>query len=270
MFFRYYDYEFLLNSKFQITDVVNALFSKDGKQLNQKNAYSKSLLETIFSQKENVIINETDKMQTLISDILTTKDNTQKFIKFNKLRKYINTTFYDTENKLYSFLRFINMSFEDFFNDYFIKNSVLSTDEDKQTFINILINIYKYMMVFPNHLKVYNDKDRIKMITTQVISLKLQNIKADYLKGQQDDSRLSDFTSNNEIIVYISSIDSYYYIYKKYNISEKEFWLLLEIFEYLNELKVKNDVLQKVVKEMSNIIKHNIKQFYNINIDSLF
>jgi hypothetical protein len=34
MFFRYYDYEFLLNSKFQITDVVNALFSKDGKELN--------------------------------------------------------------------------------------------------------------------------------------------------------------------------------------------------------------------------------------------
>jgi hypothetical protein len=223
MFFRYYDYEFLLNSKFQITDVVNALFSKDGKQLNWKNAYSKSLLETIFSQKENVIIDETDKMQTLISDILTTKDNSQKFIKFNRLRKYVNTTFYETDNKLYAFLRFINMSFEDFFNDYFITNTVLKTDEDKQTFINIIMNVYKYMMVFPRHAKVHNDKDRLKMLKTQVISLKLQNIEANYLKGQWDDSRLSDFTSNDDVIVYITSIDSYYYIYKKYNISEKEF-----------------------------------------------
>lgn len=270
MFFRYYEYEFLLNSKFQLTDIVNALFSKDGKQLNWKNIYSKSLLETIFSQKENIVIDETDKMQNLISDILTTKDNTQKFIKFNKLRKYINSNFYAPENKLYAFLRFINISFEDFFNDYFIKNSVLSTDDDKQTFLNILINIFKYMMVFPAHTKVHNDKDSIKMLRTQAIALELQNKQGDYLKGQQDNSRLNDFTSSDSVMVYVASIDSYYHIYKKYNIIEKEFQLLIEIFEYVNELKIKNETLQKVIKELSNIVKYNIKQFYNVDIDSLF
>jgi len=162
-------------------------------------------------------------MQSLITDIFTTKDNNIKFNKFNKLRKYINSIYYTPDNKLYAFLKFINVSFEDFFNDYYISNTVLTSDDDKQTFINVLINVYKYIMVFPNHTKVHNDPDSIKMLTIQANALKLQNIQADYLKGQWDSDRLNDFTSSDDVVVYITSIDSFYYIFKKYNITEKDF-----------------------------------------------
>ena len=269
MFFRYYEYEFLLNSKFQIVDVVNALFSKEGKSLNWKNSYSKPLLETIFSQNSNVVIDESTKMDSLITDILTTKDIKTKFDKFNKLRKYINSTSYVPENKMYSFLKFINVSFEDFFNDYYIKNNVLTNDEDKLIFINILINIYKYILVFPKHTKVYNDSDRVKMLNTQIIAMELQKLEADYLKGQWDRERLNDFTSTDDTLVYISSIDSFYHIYKKHHIIEKDFWLLLELYDYLDEMVVTNDTLQTLIKEMANILNYNLSTYYNIDTKNI-
>jgi len=183
MFFRYFDYEYLLNSKYQLTDIINVVFSKENKSLDFKNIYSKSLLSTIFSQKENIVINENDKMENLINEILLTKNKNEKFIKFNKLRSYINSTFYNKENSLYIFLRFINTSFEDFFQDYYIQNSILPNDESKDFFINILINIYKYIMVFPNHTKIYNDKNNLKMLRTKANALKLSKREPDYLKG---------------------------------------------------------------------------------------
>jgi hypothetical protein len=48
-------------------------------------------LETIFAGKENIVVDENSRMQELIKTILTTKDNNKKFIKFNKLRKYVNS-----------------------------------------------------------------------------------------------------------------------------------------------------------------------------------
>jgi hypothetical protein len=122
-------------------------------------------------------------MHELISTILTTKDINKKFIKFNKLRKYVNTMWYKNDNIFYPFLKFINASFEDFFNDYNIKNSVLETDNDKQTFIGILLNIYKYLLVFPNHTHIHNDKESIKRFKTQANMHKLHNKKANYLNG---------------------------------------------------------------------------------------
>jgi hypothetical protein len=183
IFFRYFDYEYLLNSKYQLTDVINVAFSKENKSLDFKNIYSKSLLSTIFSQKENIVINENDKMENLINEIMLTKNKNEKFIKFNKLRAYINSTFYNKENGLYVFLRFINTSFEDFFQDYYIKNSILPDGESKDFFINILMNIYKYLMVFPNHTKIYNDRNNLKMLRTKVNALKLSNRNVEYLKG---------------------------------------------------------------------------------------
>ena len=52
--------------------------------------------------------------------MLVRENESDKFAKFNKLRKYINSAYYNSDNKLYAFLKFINVSFEDFFNNYFI------------------------------------------------------------------------------------------------------------------------------------------------------
>lgn len=236
-----------------------------------KNIYSKSLLNVIFSQSDdNIVINENDKMISLINEILLTKNKAEKNTKFNKLRSYVNSTNYTEGNILFPFLHFINTSFEDFFNDYYIKNSILVDDDCKDYFVNILINIYKYIIVFPNHIKIYNDSNNLKMLQTKVNSLKLSKKEINYLKGDQDDKRLSDYTSNNEMLIYISSIDSYYYIYDRIKIYEKPFQLLIEIYNYLDELDNKSySNLIKVIKELSKILKYCISKYYNINIDTL-
>lgn len=211
-------------------------------------------------------------METLINEILLTKNKLEKFVKFNRLRAYINSTYYSKDSSLYIFLKFINTSFEDFFQDYNIKNSVLPDDESKDFFINILINIYKYIMVFPNHTKIYNDKNNLKMLETKSNALKLSKRKVDYLQGDQDDQRISDYTSTDNVKVYISSIDSYYYIYKKFDsIDEKDFWLMLEVFNYLDNLNdSKYKTLQTVIIELNKILKYNINQQYKVDIDSIF
>lgn len=271
MFFRYFDYEYLLNSKYQLIDVINAVFSKEKKSVDQKNIYSKSLLSTIFHQSDNVVINENSQMENLINEILLTKNKNEKFIKFNKLRAYINTSYYNKENNIYTFLRFINTSFEDFFKDYYIKNSILPDDDSKDYFTNILINIYKYIMVFPNHTKIYNDKNNLKMLTTKVNSLKLSKRNPDFLKGDQNQERLNDYTSTEDIKIYIASIDSYYYIYKKFNIDDKNFQLMIEIYNYLDDLNnSKHKTLETVIIELSKIIKYTIKQYYSVDIDNIF
>jgi hypothetical protein len=122
-------------------------------------------------------------MENLINEILLTSNKNEKFNKFNKLRAYINTSFYNEGNNIYTFLKFINTSFEDFFKDYYINNSILPNEDSKDYFINILINIYKYIMVFPNHTKIYNDKNNLKMLITKVNSLKLSKRNPDFLKG---------------------------------------------------------------------------------------
>ena len=107
------------------------------------------------------------------------------------------------------------------------------------------------------------------MLNTQIISFELQKKEADYLKGQWDRERLQDFTSADDTLVYISSIDSYYYIYKKNKIAEKDFWLLLELFDYLDEMKINNETLQTLVKEMSQILSYNLATFYNVDVNNL-
>jgi hypothetical protein len=189
-----------------------------------KNIYSKHLLNIIYSQKDNVIIDENDGMDLLITDTLNTKNKQEKMEKFNKLRAYINKLHYNTNDNLYILLNFINESFGDFFNDYYLVNSVLNSEESKEYFINILITIYRYILLFPNHAKIYNiDESNLKMLQAKANALKLKNVKPNYLKGDYDDERISDYTSDDNVMVYISSIDSYYHIYKSINIKEKSF-----------------------------------------------
>ena len=109
------------------------------------------------------------------------------------------------------------------------------------------------------------------MLQTKINSLLLQKKEANYLKGDQTKDRLSDFTSSDNLLVYISSIDSYYYIYKKYNNMEKDFQLLIELFNYLDTLIGDNyNKISKILTELKTIINHTIYKTYNINIDNIF
>lgn len=257
--------------KYQLIDIINVMYSKEAKTINQKNNFSTPLLSTLFDKKHNVKVDDKYRMDKLIKDIVITKDVTKKMKNFLIVKTYIEDIYYKHGNSFYNLFNFINLSFEDFFKDYHITNNILVEDNDKTKFINTLLNIYKILLHFPNHVGDINiTTDGINRLKTKINSLKLSNKKINYLDGDQDDERLSDFTNQDEVMVYIASIDSYYFIYKKYEINDRELFLLFEVYDYLTELNQTDSQLDKFFIEVSNIIKYVISNNFTIDVDDMF
>ena len=274
MFFRYYDYEYLLNQKFQLVDVMNGILSKDGKELTQKNIYGNSLLSTLFSDQDDVIVDETYTIVKQIGDVIYSNNYSEKWVLFNKIRKTVNSHFDDKSNTFYQFLMFINFGFEDFFKDLNITNNILTNKEDKILIMHILLNVYKILLTFPNHVKNKgNQIDSVAAIKTKMNGRKLANKPVNYLSGDFDDDRLSDYTSANEVKVYIASIDSYFYLYKKFGVHDKTLYMIFEIYDYL-ELIIKNpkhpERIKNYINELLNTLGLICNKSFNIDIKNLF
>jgi hypothetical protein len=139
--------------------------------------------------------------------------------------------------------------------------------------MHIFLNIYKILITFPNHTPVNVTKENIKAIKTKMIGNSIAKKEISYLDGDFDDERLSDYTSNDEIKVYISSIDSYYYLAKKYNIWEKNLFQIFEIYDYIeriSEIPKYPKNVQNYMKELLNILARMCQTSYNIDIKNLF
>lgn len=273
LFFRYFDYDFLLNQKYQLVDVVNGLFSKENRELSWKNIFSNPLLSTLFVNNDQVIISENDTVSKLISEIMFSNDYNLKYTKFNIVRKKISEVLGNKNSVFFQFLNFINFVFEDFFKDGNITNNVLQSKDDKILIIHILLNIYKILLLFPKHVKTNKGKDVVSAITTKMKGKELNNETVDYLKGDYDTMRLSDFTSDDEVVVFISSIDSYYFLYKKYNIGDKNLYCLFEVYDYIETLLEKkgySESINNLFNECLKILRTICKNTYDLSIENLF
>jgi len=207
-----------------------------------------------------------------ISDIIYSNDYNLKYTQFNIVRKKVSLMFDEKSSVFFQFLNFINFVFADFFKDGHVFNNILETKEDKIQIIHILLNIYKMLIAFPDHIKINNGKDVIKAIKTKIQGNKLANKEVKYIDGDYDDERLSDFTSSDKVKVFIASLDSYYFIYKKYNISDKNLYLLFEIYDYLETIynkKNQKEQINKLLGECLNILKSICKQTYELDIDNM-
>jgi hypothetical protein len=179
----------------------------------------------------------------------------------------------EKSSTFFQLMNFLNFAFEDFFKDGNIENNILQNKDDKITLMHVLLNIFKIMLIYPKHVKTHNTKDAIKAIRTKMAGRELANQEVNYLKGDYDNSRLSDFTSTDSEMVYIASIDSYYFIYKKFNIKDKNLYIIFEVYDYLETLlnkKAHSDSLTTLFKELMTIMKNICKSNYNIDIDNLF
>lgn len=279
LFFRYYDYEILLNQKIQLVDVMNGILNKDHKELNQKNIYANSLLTTLFVNNDNVIINENDGINNLISEMLLTKDYIKKYEIFTNIKNKINAVLCIPENSLYQFFEFINLVFSDFFKDKFISNEIIATEQDKILLMNLLCNIYKIILNFPHHVPFNKTDIIVSSIKTKMTGNLIAKKTINYLESDFDEERFSDFTSTDDIRSFIASIDSFYYIYKKYNIINKELYILFELIDYVEEIikksetsnsSIYNPKLLELLKEMLKIFNNLIKVVFNIDSTKLF
>jgi len=124
-------------------------------------------------------------MNKLIGEIIIEKNIKIKMKKFIKIKNYIEDIYYHESNSLYTIFNFINVSFNDFFKDYYIINNILTNDKDKTKFINIILNIYKILLNFPNHTgEITITNDGIAQLQAKVNSLKLKDTTANYIDGE--------------------------------------------------------------------------------------
>jgi hypothetical protein len=196
-----------------------------------------------------------------------------KYNQFTVVRKKVQDTFGTKDSIFFQFLNFLNFVFSDFFKDGNIINSILKTKEDKILLIHILLNIYKIILIFPHHIKIHNGQDVISAITTKMKGRLLANKETDYLKGDYDNDRLSDFTSANDNLVFISSIDSYYYIYKKHNITDRNLYCLFEIYDYMENLyekKSQPESINNLLGELLKVTRTICKNSFDIDILNMF
>jgi len=139
--------------------------------------------------------------------------------------------------------------------------------------MHLLLNVYKILLVFPHHVKLHNTPDSISAIKTKMNGQKLINKEIDYLKGDYDDQRISDYTSSDDIMVYIAGIDSYYFLYKKYNIKDKSLYMIFDVYDYIETLipnKTYPEPIIKYLNELLNTLNIICQKSFNIDIKKLF
>jgi len=269
LFFRYYDNEYLLNFKAHLVDIINGMYSKTHKSLNWKNNFSSSLLTTLFGENR---VDKTDRVNDLVHDILIEKDIPIKFEKFNKLKTFVFDIYYIENNLFYIFIKMLDTMFGDFFNNYDIINNIINSDTTKLHIINVLTTIFKIFIQFPNHTNISVPTDEnIQLLKTKVNASKVDGATINYINGDWDDERLTDYTSTDKLMIYLSSIDSYYYIYKKYNISDKDVYLLFDIYDYIEGVsKNSNEILSSIFTELMSVLKSSLLMKHTIDIDKIF
>ncbi len=252
---------------------MNGILSKEKKELDWKNVWSDSLLSIVFENTEDVTIDKSHNAIGLIKQILYTNDYNEKITLFNKVRLEVNSQYYNEQNLMYPFIHFIHFAFKDFFKDPNITNSVITNKKDKVLLINILVGIFKLLLLFPKHLKIYNSKETIAGIRTKMTGQALLNSPVNYLQGDYDESRLSDFTGSDPLRIYISSIDSYYFLAKKHDIQDGNLYLLFDVYDNMESIESNSKLspeFNNILKELKTIIASIIQTNYELNVDALF
>ncbi len=269
LFFRYYDSEYLLNFKAHLVDILNGMYSKTHKALNWKNSFSNTLLSTLFTEQ---MVDKSDRVGDLVYDILIEKNIDIKFEKFNKLKTFVFDIYYNETNLFYILIKMVDTIFGDFFNNYNVINNILDSDATKLYIINIFTTIFKLFIQFPTHSNIAQPTDEnVHLLKTKINAGKIGNNVVNYLNSDWDDERLSDYTSSDNLMLYISSIDSYYYIYKKYNNKDKNLYLLFDIYDYIESVsKNSNELLTSIFVELMGVLKTSLMMKYNIDIDNIF
>ncbi len=272
-FFRFYEYDDLLNWKFQLVDVMNGILSKENKDLNWKNIHTTSLLSVLFSEQDDIVVDESYAVIKQIGDVIYSSDFREKWTLFNVVRKKVSLRFADKSNVFYQFIQFINFGFDDFFKDLNITNNIIKDKADKILLMHTFLNVYKILLAFPSHVKSNTSAEGIAAIKTKMTGRILANKELDYLKGDFDNDRLSDYTSTDNIKVYIASIDSYYFLYKKYGIEDKSLYMIFEVYDYIEKL-TKNPKHPEHIKNYLNELLHTLgmicSKSFNIDINNLF
>ena len=241
--------------------------------MQQKNIYITPLLQTLDIEDSDTYLSDD---LTLFKDILSENNFVKKMNLFFKLKTVVYTKYHKQDNILFNILNFDDVALSDFWQNGTTTNSILTNDSDKKYLLNILTNIYKIILLFPNHTKLSITNDMIDAIKVKVNNIMLNKTKnVNYLKGDYDTDRLAYLTHDDLLFKYIASIDSYYYIYDKLKIDDVQFQLLLELYDYIDNITNSVTSTDKH-KHMTNFFEaktHNIKKTitkkYNINIDDI-
>jgi len=83
-----------------------------------------------------------------------------------------------------------------------------------------------------------------------MIGNKLSDKKINFLEYDYDEERFNDMTSTEYLDIYISQINSYYFLKRKYNIKDKNFFLILDIIEVIEKIEMQLKQLSDLPKTL--------------------
>lgn len=218
-------------------------------KINSINVLTNEQLKNIIIETKNLVYskkyNDIEKNEAIIKNLENIENGISRFISI-------------TEDKLNLLLKHVNKIF---YNDIILK---LVSENKQDKAVLVMITYYNRIVLWPSNLMILDLDENILKLRTRDIKDKKY-----YLRGDFDEDRANLYRSNNIILKYISSVDSYSYIYFN-KCKYADLFFVLDIFDFFDSIKNNKDLDKTTIEEINSLITSYIEYEFNLKISDLF